>query len=313
MRDAVGEWMTTSNSGRLDQIGWVLLPLRAFLVVVFLDGGISKIADKHFLDGTSPTSMHSTVVAVRAGSPISFLLGPVVHHSFAFGVLMACAEIAVGLGLLFGLFTRVAALGGMALTLSLWLTISWGARPWFTSADVVYLFALTPFAIAGAANVLCLDAWLARARERRAGVQEDRTRRVLLGSAVALIGGLVLGGASLFRGSSRPASQASGGSASGEVLANVADVPVGGGDQVTDPQTGEPIWVLQLTPGAFTAYDAACPHQGCPVKFVSPASGFACPCHGSAFDSTGKLLLGPARTGLTPIPVRADATQIRRV
>jgi thiosulfate dehydrogenase [quinone] large subunit len=45
-------------SGR-DQVGRVLLPLRAFLAVVFLDGGISKVVDRRFLDSSSPLSMHS--------------------------------------------------------------------------------------------------------------------------------------------------------------------------------------------------------------------------------------------------------------
>ena len=303
--------MAPSTSGRLQQVGWVLLPLRVFLAVVFLYGGISKIADARFLDGRSPMSIHATVVAVRSGSPIGSLLGPVVAHSFAFGLLMAFAELAIGLGLVLGLFVRVAAIGGMLLTLGLWLTVSWGAEPWFTSADVVYLFALSPLAIAGAAGVLSLDAWLAQARQRSPGEQEDRTRRALLAGAVAVIGGLMIGGASLFRRSSK--STTTPGGQSGEVLTDVTDVPVGGGMQVTDPQIGESIWILQLTPGAFTAYSAACPHQGCPVKFISPASGFACPCHGSTFDATGKLLSGPARSSLQSIAVRTQGTQIQRV
>jgi thiosulfate dehydrogenase [quinone] large subunit len=306
--------MTAPRPGRTAQVGWVLLPLRAFLAIVFLNGGISKIADSRFLDGISPMSMHATVLAVRTSSPIGWLLGPVVDHSFAFGLLMSVAELCVGLGLLLGLFTEVAAICGMVLALSLWLTVSWGAQPWFTSADVVYLFALTPFAIAGTAGVLSIDAWLAAARERQPG--EDRTRRMLVAAGVAVAGGLLLGGSSLFRRSSRPSSgpgTASVGTAGGgEVLAKVADVPIGGGREVTDAHTGDALWILQLTAGQFTAFNAACPHQGCPVTFVSPASGFACPCHGSAFDSKGRVLLGPARSNLSPVAITSDATQIRR-
>src|SRR6266516_2769661 len=112
-------------TSRFARPGWVILPLRGFLTVVFLYGGISKIADRRFLDGSSPLSMHASVEAVRGASPIGGLLDPVAAHSFGFGVLMAIAELAVGLGLLAGLFTRVAAVGGMLLTASLWLTVSW--------------------------------------------------------------------------------------------------------------------------------------------------------------------------------------------
>src|SRR6185312_7804743 len=70
------------------QVGWVLLPLRAFLAIVFLDGGISKIADPRFLDDASPLSMHASVTAIRSSSPIGGALGVVENHSAAFGVAM---------------------------------------------------------------------------------------------------------------------------------------------------------------------------------------------------------------------------------
>jgi thiosulfate dehydrogenase [quinone] large subunit len=289
------------------QPGWVMLPLRGFLAVVFLYAGISKIADRTFLDGTAPTSIHSQVLAVKQASPISGLLGPVADHSFAFGLIMAFAEIAVGMGILLGLFTRIAAAGGMLLALSLWLTVSWQANPWYTSADLVYLFAFTPILLGGAA-VLSLDAWLADARRRHPGVTEDRTRRAVLAGGVALLGGLIAGGSALFRTSpsKKPAvAQPS------QLLAQAADVPVGGAVQVRDPNTGHQDWVLQLSAGQFSALDATCPHQGCTVNFDSAATGFTCPCHGSRYDATGKLLRGPATTGLTPVPVKVTGGEVR--
>jgi thiosulfate dehydrogenase (quinone) large subunit len=289
------------------QPGWVMLPLRGFLAVVFLYAGISKIADRTFLDGTAPTSIHSQVLAVKQASPIGGLLGPVADHSFAFGLIMAFAEIAVGLGILLGLLTRIAAAGGMLLALSLWLTVSWQADPWYTSADLVYLFAFTPILLGGAA-VLSLDAWLADARRRHPGVTEDRTRRAVLAGGVALLGGLIAGGSALFRTSpsKKPAvAQPS------QLLAQASDVPVGGAVQVRDPNTGHQDWVLQLSPGQFSALDATCPHQGCTVNFDSAATGFTCPCHGSRYDATGKLLRGPATTGLTAVPVKVTGGEVR--
>lgn len=297
------------------RVGWVLLPLRVFLAVVYLYGGISKLADERFLDSSSPLSLHATVVAVRSGSPIRSMLGPVAHHSFAIGVVIAFAEIAIGLGLGLGLFTRVAAAGGMLLSLALWLTVSWHAQPWFTSADVVYLLALTPFAVAGAGGVLALDAYLADVAARQPDRGSDRARRAMLASGVAVLGAVLAGGASLARRSPRPrntsAGTASGGSSSG-VLAPVGDVPVGGGKQVVDPESGDPAWVLQLQPGTFTAFDAVCPHQGCPVRFVSPSDGFVCPCHGSRFSATGARLDGPAPSGLRPLPVAVQGSDVVR-
>jgi thiosulfate dehydrogenase (quinone) large subunit len=322
--------MTDQWRARAHQIGWVLLPLRAFLAFVFIYGGLSKIADQRFLDASSPLSMHSSVAAVRSSSPIGGLLGPVQAHSFAFGLLMAVAELAVGLGVLLGLLTRIAAVGGMLLGLSLWLTVSWNAEPWFTSADLVYLFAFTPLVIAGAGGVLALDAWLDHARATHPGAGEDRTRRSLLVGATAVLGFVLLSGSALFRrsahtrtaGSGEPgdasppsgrdsSSRSSGAGGSGPVLTAAAKVPVGGGRKVTDSATSETVWVLQLQPGKFTAYNASCPHQGCPVSFVSPSAGFACPCHGSRFDSQGQVVNGPAQRGLSPIPVVVDGADIR--
>jgi thiosulfate dehydrogenase (quinone) large subunit len=288
------------RAGRIVVADMAFLPLRLFLAVVYLDGGISKIADSRFLDSSSPQSMHAAVLAARTSSPISGVLGPIQAHSTIFGVLLAVAEMAVGLGTLFGLFGRVAAAGGMILALSLWLTVSWNSSPWFTSADVVYLFAFTPLLIAGAGS------WSLDARLVDLPVRPDR-RRLLAGGAVAAVGAMALGGAALARRGSRPApSQIAG----GETLIAAADVPVGKAVQVTDTR-GDPVWILQLRSGSFTAYDGRCPHQGCTVNFVSAGQGFVCPCHHSHFDPRGRRLDGPASRGLAPIPVRNVDGQLR--
>ena len=41
-----------------------------------------------------------------------------------------------------------------------------------------------------------------------------------------------------------------------------------------------------------------CPHAGCIVEMNKETKEFVCPCHGSRFSSNGKLLQGPAKTGL---------------
>lgn len=297
---------------RTREVGWVVLPLRAFLGLVFAYGAVSKIADRRFLDASSPRSMHASVVAAKATSPIGSLLGPVADHSVGFGVLMAAAELAVAIGVLAGLLTRVAAAGGMVLALSLWLTVSWNAQPWFTSADLVYLFAFTPLLVAGAGGVLSLDGWLDRVRAGHPGASEDRTRRALLAGGAVIGGAVLLSAASLFRRSKpNAAARAIDTAPSAVTLAPAAKVPVGGGLQVTDSTTDHPAWVLQLQKGRFTAFDAVCPHQGCTVDFVSAKDGFACPCHSSFFDAQGNRLSGPAPQGLTPIPVKLEGGDVR--
>jgi len=321
----LNRWGPASVSGVVP-----VLVLRAFLAVVFLSAGVTKVADRNFLDPNSPSSMRASVLAVRDTSPLGGLLDPIANHTLFFGLAMAIGELAVGIGLALGLFTRIAAIGGMLLSLSLWLTVSWNAAPWFTSADLVYLFALTPLAIGGAGALPSLDAWLARVREQHP--QDDRMRRALLAGGAVLLGGVILGGAALFRSKPRnevveptapfaepsesttpaPASTlpATPAAPAGPTVAKVADVPVGGAEAVRFD--GKPCWVLQLQPGQFTAYSAICPHQGCSVQFISAQEGFACPCHQSEFDAQGHVIRGPAPSNLIPIPVTSDGTSVRQ-
>jgi thiosulfate dehydrogenase [quinone] large subunit len=324
--------MSQPLADRVRDPGWVLLPLRAFLAIVFLDAGISKFADRRYLDSSSFMSIHSQISAVKSASPVGGLLGPVVDHSFAFGIFTGIAEIAVGIGIALGLFTRVAAVGGMLLSLSLWLTISWNASPWFTSADVVYLFAFTPLLLAGAGGVWSADAWLAQAGSAHPGRSEDRTRRVIIGFGGAVAVAVLAGGGTLFRRSagktptaagSTGSSATSGSSAApasadpssgsagsgGVVLTATSAVPVGGAKAVKSG--GKPAYVLQLEAGRFTALSAVCTHQGCTVSFDSASKGFDCPCHGSRYDSAGKVLNGPATAPLPTIAVTVDGSDVR--
>ena len=62
---------------------------------------------------------------------------------------------------------------GMALSFGLFLTVSFHSAPYFTGSDIVFFFAWTPLALAGAAGAPALDTWLARASEhRRAAYRE---------------------------------------------------------------------------------------------------------------------------------------------
>lgn len=50
------------------------------------------------------------------------------------------------------------------------------------------------------------------------------------------------------------------------------------------------------------AYSAVCPHLGCIVHWNSLEKTFDCPCHGSHFDRFGKVINGPAKGDLQPVP-----------
>jgi thiosulfate dehydrogenase [quinone] large subunit len=95
-------------------------------------------------------------------SPIHLLLGHLLRYSGWIGWIIAISEVAIGVGMALGLWTRIAAVGGMVISLSLFLAISFNASPWYTSADLVYFFMFAAFVLAGAGGVMSLDSRIAR-------------------------------------------------------------------------------------------------------------------------------------------------------
>lgn len=83
-----------------------------------------------------------------------------------------------------------------------------------------------------------------------------------------------------------------------------------GSGVIVDGASG-PVLVVQQIEGAVKAFDASCPHQGTTVD--PPAGGtITCPNHLSQFDAgTGALKQGPAKKGLTEVPLRVvDGTVV---
>lgn len=66
----------------------------------------------------------------------------------------------------------------------------------------------------------------------------------------------------------------------------------------------KPIAVYKDREHVLHAYSAVCPHLQCIVNWNSTEKTFDCPCHGSRFTSTGKVINGPANTDLPKIDVR---------
>jgi len=129
--------------------GAVLIPLRVFLGFTFCFAGLQKLANPNFFRAASPISIQAQLVAAERSSPLGHLLHPLMHVSILLGVVIAAGELAVGLGVLSGVMIRIAAVGGMVISFMLFLTVSFHSRPYYTGADLVYVFAFTPFLLAG--------------------------------------------------------------------------------------------------------------------------------------------------------------------
>ena len=264
-------------------LGRALLPLRAFLGFTFCFAGLQKLANPGFFQASNPGSIQAQLAGAVRRSPIHALISPLAHLAVPLGVLIAVAELAIGLGTLLGLWQRLAAAGGVALSLLLFLTVSFHSSPYYTGADIVFAFAWTPLLLAGAGPLLSADAAIAaRARARRGGsrrvsAEEASRREVVLKGTVtagAAVTGLVLGGMAAGLGrlaggtkdnsgtaqlsptqlasapSTAPSSSGAGRSnPAGTAIGPAKDVPVGGAASFTDPRTGDPSIVIQATAG----------------------------------------------------------------
>jgi thiosulfate dehydrogenase [quinone] large subunit len=318
---------------RFAQPGWLLLPLRGFLGVTFLYASLQKLANPSYLNASNPSSVASQMAALRHSSPIGPVLGLSLHAPTLVGLAIAIGELAVGVGVLVGLWTRLAAAGGMALSLMFFLTVSWSTTPYYYGSDLVFVFAWTVVAGFGTAGVLSLDALL-DVRTRHAPSPINQRRRELagrltivvgaialgLGGATALIGRLVGGTkSSAGTGLRLPSTSAPTGSTAGPTptgsprrrhrhapgtpVGAAAAVPVGQAARFTDPASGQPAYVVHTAANNFVAFSAICTHAGCTLRYDAADHEFVCPCHGGRYDAkTGQVVAGPPPS---PLPVIA--------
>jgi Rieske Fe-S protein len=75
-----------------------------------------------------------------------------------------------------------------------------------------------------------------------------------------------------------------------------ADIPVGGALAFRSERV-----VVMREGDSFIALSLICTHLGCTVS-VTP-EGMVCPCHGSRFDRSGKVLSGPAEKPLVRLTI----------
>ena len=69
---------------------------------------------------------------------------------------------------------------------------------------------------------------------------------------------------------------------------------------------GKKVAAYRSEKGATTLLSPVCTHMGCHVKWNDAESTWDCPCHGSRFTPTGKVLAGPAETPLPPAEGASD-------
>jgi thiosulfate dehydrogenase [quinone] large subunit len=323
-----------------------LLPLRVFLGVTFIYAGVDKLVDPAFLRATGPGSIGEQLAEFIKISPIAPLVA-IFGQTFPveIGLLIAIAEIAVGLGALTGLLFRPAAIGGFALSILFWLTASWATTPYYYGPDLPYALGWLTLALAGTGGRFTVETWLARrldgdrtdepaSVERRAVLEAGivGAAAIAVAALAGTVGASLLGrpkaaatgtastAASAGRGApSTQAAGASGGTApvganptpaggSGPLIAQLSQLTSGRAVAFDDPLTGDPGVLLKMPDGSIVAYDAVCTHAGCTVEYDRRSGFLLCPCHGAAFDprNDAQAVAGPTRRPLPSIPIHVD-------
>ncbi len=67
---------------------------------------------------------------------------------------------------------------------------------------------------------------------------------------------------------------------------------------------GTPVAISRTGTSKYIAFSLRCPHQG--VTVTRNESGWVCSAHLSEFEADGDLVLGPATTGLTRVPIKVS-------
>lgn len=90
-------------------------------------------------------------------------------------------------------------------------------------------------------------------------------------------------------------------------VTSVDNVPPGAAYRTT--YGDEPIIVVNAG-GAVRTFVAVCTHEGCPLGWNPTQQLIRCPCHGSAFDTRGHVVNGPAKLPLTEIETIVERGQL---
>jgi arsenite oxidase small subunit len=157
--------------------------------------------------------------------------------------------------------------------------------------------------------------YLARRRTKR-GQELDYSRRGLLkamGGLAGLIGvGVLLGSLKLAgpvtQGTQTSQSSTATTTKSGAgIIANINSLQVGTPVFFSYP-AGYPSALVKNQDGSLTAVSMLCTHVCCQCSYDAASKVYYCPCHGSVFDLTGRVVRGPASTDLPTIQLRIDGS-----
>jgi Rieske Fe-S protein/uncharacterized membrane protein YphA (DoxX/SURF4 family) len=270
--------------------------IRLWLGVTWVYGGWNKATDSGFLNQSSPHYIGEQLNGYLNTSPIASILRHMMEHATQIGWLVMISEFAVGFAVLSGIAIELAAFGGFATAITLWLSATWSVKPYFLGSDTAY-----------AVLWLALFLYLMSNRKITSAIPNLRDRRqvIQLGTVAGLSVAAAFAG-KLFKTSGSTPEM-------GKAIATLAELPVGGNKTFTAAD-GSPAILFRTKAGVF-AYSRICTHQGCSVNYDTQSNTLLCPCHGAQFDQdkNGTVLNGPATSPIASIKVAIKGQNIVQI
>ena len=139
---------------------WKVALLRIFFGYYFLFDGLGKLTGGF----TRPSTLEKLLLRWANDTAFGwygiFLNNVAIPHHQLYAQLIAWGMILAGIALLFGLFTRPAALGGIFMTLNFFLAKGGGSPA--TTSDQAFMAGLLVVFLTRAGRSFGLDRWLAR-------------------------------------------------------------------------------------------------------------------------------------------------------
>jgi thiosulfate dehydrogenase [quinone] large subunit len=145
-------------TGKLHSLSvWFILALRLMMGIAFFQSGIDKV-----LSGSFSAAGYLQNAPPANGSPVAGLfvaMGNTPWFVDFVNVAVPWGEVLIGLGLIFGVLTRLAAFWGAFMMLLFYLG-NWDIAHGYINGDFAYMLVFLAVAAFGAGRILGLDAYI---------------------------------------------------------------------------------------------------------------------------------------------------------
>jgi len=140
----------------------LLWPLRLFMGFTFVYAGLQHLTDPSYFDPSKAGYIGHLVSQYAVGSPVhDFLLRVVAPNAVSFGWMVAVGEVLIGIATLTGFLFRLAALAGLMLNFTFFLSATWNAFPFYFGSDIVFVMCWLTLLLTGPQTRQSVDGALA--------------------------------------------------------------------------------------------------------------------------------------------------------